>query len=571
MARSLLPRSGYDLRPQVNTDALSKVYIAVCVIWTGLLIAGVVFLVLLRKQTFIRMRNLTLAASSVVMLHIYLILVQILYPRNGVYPCAFEYWIMSIYFPIGVALFQAQNVQLLDLSCLQRQLMLAPLKPSSTIPPPRRGLLGLLDRWRRMSMVSRTYAGIVVGIVLELIIALVIYLKSPRLHMLLGHNAQEAGYQCRHGAEWLPSALWQAIWTFLFGPYILFKIRNIHDIYRWKLQTSLAILFSLPGLPIVIVALYWKRFDAVNRVFPPPMWFAPGIMMMEFVTIFFPLMEAYRARYRRKITIPALEEWEKTRAAAAAAAASMSCDSLKHSSTLSQETTGRRDAYSMQALEKTLATDATDLLQFAATKEFTGENIVFLTQVRDWKRLWAQAGLAQADLSLDARRRMYHHGAEIFFSSVCMQTAHFPVNIEGRIYSGLERVFSLPSRAAVHKADVAPFADDITRFSGMSAAKEARSLPAPSAPIRTTPTDEEAGVARLATTTTTTNDLSIPADFNGAVFDRAEASVKYMVFTNTWVRYVDACASASQRGSIQSLHGSRSSSGFLSMRTRAAT
>jgi hypothetical protein len=42
----------------------------------------------------------------------------------------------------------------------------------------------------------------------------------------------------------IPSALWQGFWTWGFGPWLLFKIRGIHDIHRWRLQTTLVIIFK---------------------------------------------------------------------------------------------------------------------------------------------------------------------------------------------------------------------------------------------------------------------------------------------------------------------------------------
>ena len=51
----------------------------------------------------------------------------------------------------------------------------------------------------------------------------------------------------------IPSALWQGFWTWGFGPWLLFKIRKIHDIHRWRLQTTLVIIFkwaySYPSSP----------------------------------------------------------------------------------------------------------------------------------------------------------------------------------------------------------------------------------------------------------------------------------------------------------------------------------
>ena len=38
-----------------------------------------------------------------------------------------------------------------------------------------------------------------------------------------------------------PSILWQFLWNYIFGPVLLWKMRNIHEIYHWRLQTSLCI------------------------------------------------------------------------------------------------------------------------------------------------------------------------------------------------------------------------------------------------------------------------------------------------------------------------------------------
>ena len=38
-----------------------------------------------------------------------------------------------------------------------------------------------------------------------------------------------------------PSIIWQAVWNYIAGPYLLYRIRMIRDIYHWRLQTTLAI------------------------------------------------------------------------------------------------------------------------------------------------------------------------------------------------------------------------------------------------------------------------------------------------------------------------------------------
>jgi hypothetical protein len=47
---------------------------------------------------------------------------------------------------------------------------------------------------------------------------------------------------CRKGLEWIPSAFWQMFWSCIYGPYLLYKIRNIQDTHHWRLQTILCVI-----------------------------------------------------------------------------------------------------------------------------------------------------------------------------------------------------------------------------------------------------------------------------------------------------------------------------------------
>ena len=166
-SHSLEPRDGYDLGSNLNVDSTGRAYIAIAVVWSTILFAGLIALALLRNLTFIRIRNVTLSTIAVLTIHVYLILVFLIYVMNGRYPCNFEYWVMSTYFPIGVGLFQAQNVHLLDISLMQKQLLQEPVKAAAKPVEIRSGLVDLVDRWRRMTLVGRTYAFIGFGVVVE--------------------------------------------------------------------------------------------------------------------------------------------------------------------------------------------------------------------------------------------------------------------------------------------------------------------------------------------------------------------------------------------------------------------
>jgi hypothetical protein len=88
---------------------------------------------------------------------------------NGTYPCVAEYWIMSIYLPLGIALFQANSMQLLSVYGVQEKLLHAGREPhnvkyiSRFVVPKRRRIFD----WKNMSLLKRTEMGIVIGMIAQ--------------------------------------------------------------------------------------------------------------------------------------------------------------------------------------------------------------------------------------------------------------------------------------------------------------------------------------------------------------------------------------------------------------------
>jgi hypothetical protein len=147
-------------------DSLAKFYISVAIIWTTALLIGSAFLIANRHEQCIRIRNLPLALSAVSCLHVYWILCMVAYSMAGKYPCAAEYWIMSIYLPLGIALFQANSMQLLSVFGIQEKLLLTAQQPYRPLFIDR-AKPSLLFRWRQMNLVQRTGFGIAVGMVVQ--------------------------------------------------------------------------------------------------------------------------------------------------------------------------------------------------------------------------------------------------------------------------------------------------------------------------------------------------------------------------------------------------------------------
>lgn len=93
---------------KANTDALGIFYVVVAILYT-LLLAGELYLLNRHRSAFcVRIRSIKVVFSAVSLLHIYLVLVLLVYPWNGMFPCSAEFWIMSVFLPSGMALFQGK-------------------------------------------------------------------------------------------------------------------------------------------------------------------------------------------------------------------------------------------------------------------------------------------------------------------------------------------------------------------------------------------------------------------------------------------------------------------------------
>ena len=106
-----------------NLDGYGTSMIVIAVIYTIFLFTACAYLWSHRCHPVIRIRKIGLAISSILILHVYLFMVLMVYPLNGAFPCSVEFWIMSIYLPLGIGLFQAQNQQLLIVNREQGRLL----------------------------------------------------------------------------------------------------------------------------------------------------------------------------------------------------------------------------------------------------------------------------------------------------------------------------------------------------------------------------------------------------------------------------------------------------------------
>jgi uncharacterized membrane protein YgdD (TMEM256/DUF423 family) len=98
-------RDGHDWgRP--NVDRLGIFFISFAVIYTAIVLAGLYAVFRVRNTHAVRIRSFSVTSATVLTLHAYLVLILIAYPLNGLYKCGYEFWIMNILLPLGIALFQ---------------------------------------------------------------------------------------------------------------------------------------------------------------------------------------------------------------------------------------------------------------------------------------------------------------------------------------------------------------------------------------------------------------------------------------------------------------------------------
>jgi hypothetical protein len=293
------------------------------------------------------------------------------------------------------------------------------------------------------------------------------------------------------------------------------------------------------------------------------MWLAPGIIVMQACTIFFPIYSTYRSDHLSKTTLSSLQSWEERSRWTADTTTIGSKSTHTHSSpTIHQKASFRTEKsqyrdngmYEMTtaALDNAIATNPLPLLQFAATKDFTAENILFLIQIRDWKSAWRSSSSPPTPHS---RSMLFNKAVEIYAQSVNEKLAVFPINIEGGIRSRLDGIFEPTVRRMRQGTGdgelVDPF-NEVTPFAGgegemplsplslmSSIGRSKPNWPLPSTP--TTPKSHfstEMEARDYGTEIYGKSVGDVPEEFDQKVFDAAEKSIKYLVVTNTWRKMI---------------------------------
>lgn len=514
MAPALHPRA-LDGTKRPNLDTLGTGYIILAVVYTLILTTELYFLYRRREVFCVRIRNIKVVFAAVWMLHIYLVLVLLVYPWNGLFPCSAEFWIMSVFLPSGMAFFQACNARVLTAYESQRRLtrnFLEGARKKRLSFTPR----GLCEAWKDLDAAKRVYLGTIVGLIVSFLPAILLFFGSRRFHEAYGFFGKSANYtRCRRGGEWIPSILVQLFWTMIVGPWILWKIRHIKDVHSWAWQTRLAIIAGLPGTPLWIAFTYSNsdKITDINRYFAPAGWFIPSLVVCQQVLIVIPLYDAFKSRPRSDP--PCVSE---TRSLTSA----HSVMSEKSSTVIYGKELKSKS--SMQALEFSLEHSIEPLIAWAAARDFTAENCIFLREVRNFRKKWGMLKV----VTTAQRRQMFNEASLIFYTLVNPFTAETAINIEYKIFKTLQTMFAsvefdpymprckTPDDGAAHVAKdnvVCPWEDTLSRPASID--------------------------SNHTTSSSSSTKTIVPSEFTDEVFDAAFESIKYLVFTNTWPRYVE--------------------------------
>ncbi|KAL5374050.1 hypothetical protein DPSP01_012231 [Paraphaeosphaeria sporulosa] len=558
-------------------DRLGWAYIGLDIAWMVALVCGMGFLYYHRELPCIRIRRLPILFLGIIPLHLYGFVCVLGYVLGALVPCQAMFWVMSIYLPFGIAVFQTANSQFLHVASRQKQF--AHLSLQSDHAPLKQEEAERLSnsRWRRIlrgvdraDKIERMMVYIGIGLAVQLVVTLIVFFGSKKFHPSYGlwdwetrPSAPElVGMECSKGWEWWLSIVWQFFWAWIYAPYMLFKSRGINDVHGWRLQTICCCIVGLPASPMWLAGLYAPGMTSVNMYFIPPMWFSVCIFFMELVTIGFPIFEILKTHKLRQDTLDAITAWEKRQELVSPTSSNFSSDcSTKQGTADSSKSftikevhlasrksidSQRSDLYTMASLENALRTNAVPLLQFAALRDFSGENISFLTHLADWRRTWLHLTVSTAQ----HRRQQFIAAVAIYAHFVCPSISEFPINISHANMAALRDLFEEAASRIFCKRSIASNYSP-TPF------EEASPDSSSTVDLRSGISLDVLGRANLNSVSKMTHPgyedvltaYPIPEAFKETVFDAAEKEIKYLVLTNTWPKFVNDAYASSQVGS----------------------
>lgn len=144
-------------------------------------------------------------------------------------------------------------------------------------------------------------------------------------------------------------------------------------------------------------------------------------MMMELVTLVFPIVQIFRHKQAARATQAILAEFD----------AKKLHSEPSTTGSMATSTASKRGMFSMESLDECLTSNWDGLQVYASCMELNGENIIFLTKVLGFQRKWGMDFPKIRDSSR-ARMGMFRAALSIYVTLVHSDTASYPINIESQ-------------------------------------------------------------------------------------------------------------------------------------------
>lgn len=279
-----------------------------------------------------------------------------------------------------------------------------------------------------------------------------------------------------------------------------------------------------------------------------------SVWFIEAFTVWIPCYQVFRHQTLQQETLDAIALWEaRTKSGTTTCSGTThvprsvadtyktldSVEAAKEKNGDGFEKSSIESIYTISALEHTLNQNPEPLRKFAALRDFSGENIAFLIGVREWKSMWPESGSPPDKFDQfegPSRRQLFKRAVHVYANYVSPLYAEFPINISSRDLRNLDALFLEAARVLYGDSrrsslsDATPFSDSSGKSmygesEGQAARRSMRGE------------DSETNLVDLIAEKVQYWG-EIPKEFSKTAFDDAEMSIKYLVLTNTWPKFL---------------------------------
>ncbi len=297
-------------------------------------------------------------------------------------------------------------------------------------------------------------------------------------------------------------------------------------------------------------------------------------MTIEVVTLGFPIYAIYKNKKAAREVNNALADFDQKRLQSFDEGTTLggSENSLKTKGSTQGSKKGKM--YPMESLDACLSGNHDGLQVYASCMELNGENIIFLTKVIAFTQQCQKAFYETCKSTTEFRRArtaMFRIGLSIFVSLVHSGTASYPINIESSIYAQLDKIFGpatalvasakrsrSPSIATAVSSNITPWDDPVDNsstdihedanggyFGNTESSYPMRPMSRKSSGnessehiVHVRENDVGAGAGGVDGGSDPLEGVKVPGEFDERVFDAAFKSVRFMVWTETWQRFM---------------------------------